>query len=64
MNIDLIVKIAIIGLLVTILSQVLSKSGREEQATLVVLAGLAVAAFVVLQELAGVFTLIRSLFGL
>lgn len=64
MSIDLIIKIAVIGLLVTILSQVLAKSGREEQATLTVIAGVVAAAIVVARELADLFSLIRGLFGL
>lgn len=64
MSIDLIIKIAVIGLLVTILSQVLTRSGREEQATLTIIAGLVAAALVVVRELADLFSLIRGLFGL
>lgn len=64
MSIDLIIKIAVIGLLVTILSQVLNRSGREEQATMTVIAGLVAAAVVVVRELADLFSLIRGLFGL
>ena len=64
MSIDLIIKIAVIGLLVTVLSQVLAKSNREEQATLTVIAGLVAAALVVVQELADLFSMIRRLFGL
>lgn len=64
MSIDLIIKIAVIGLLVTILSQVLNRSGREEQATMTVIAGVVAAAVVVVRELADMFSLIRGLFGL
>lgn len=64
MSIDLIIKIAVIGLLVTILSQLLTRSGRDEQATLTVIAGLVAAALVVVRELADLFALIRGLFGL
>ncbi|MCL2030548.1 MAG: stage III sporulation protein AC [Oscillospiraceae bacterium] len=64
MSIDLIIKIAVIGLLVTILSQVLTRSGREEQATLTVIAGLVAAALVVVQEVADLLSTIRALFGL
>ena len=64
MSIDLIIKIAVIGLVTTLLSQILSKTGREEQATLTILAGVVAAALVVVRELAELFALIRSLFGL
>ena len=63
MNIELVFKIAAIGILVSVLQQLLSRSGREEQSTMVVLAGLIVVLVIVLQEIAGLFELMRSLFG-
>lgn len=62
MDIDLIFKIAAIGIIVSILNQVLSRSGREEQATMTTLAGLIVVLMVVAQRIADLFDLVKSLF--
>lgn len=64
MEIDLIFKIAAIGIIVSILNQVLSRSGREEQATMTTLAGLVVVLMMVAREIADLFGLVKSLFGL
>lgn len=63
MNVELIFKIAAIGIIVTILNQLLTKSGREEQATMVTLAGLIVVLAVIVNEIASLFDTIRSVFG-
>ena len=63
MDIDLIFKIAAIGIIVSILNQVLSRSGREEQATLTTLAGVIVVLMMVAQEIADLFDLVKRLFG-
>ena len=63
MNVELIFKIAAIGIIVTILNQLLTKSGREEQATMVTLAGLIVVLVVIVNEIAALFDTIRSVFG-
>lgn len=62
MNIDLIFKIAAIGIIVSILNQVLSRSGRDEQATMTTLAGLVVVLMMVVQEIADLFDLVKRLF--
>ena len=62
-NVELIFKIAAIGIIVTILNQLLTKSGREEQATMVTLAGLIVVLVVIVNEIAALFDTIRSVFG-
>ena len=64
MNVDLIVKIAAIGILVSVLNQVLIRSGRDEQATMTTLAGLVVVLMMVVQEISDLFTLVKDLFGL
>lgn len=64
MNVDLIFKIAAIGILVSVLNQVLSRSGRDEQATMVTLAGLVVVLMLVVQEISELFDLIKALFDL
>ena len=62
MDIDLIFKIAAIGIIVSILNQVLSRSGREEQATMTTLAGLVVVLMMVAQKVYDLFELVKSLF--
>ena len=52
MDIDLVFKIAAIGIIVSILNQVLSRSGREEQATMTTLAGLVVVLMMIAQKIA------------
>lgn len=62
MDIDLIFKIAAIGIIVSILNQVLSRSGREEQATMTTLAGLVVVLMMVTQKISDLFNLVKNLF--
>lgn len=64
MEVDAIFKIAGIGLLVTITHQILSRSGREEQATLVSVAGIILVLFMLVGEIENLFSLLRSVFGL
>ena len=64
MDVDLIFKIAAIGILVSVLNQVLSRSGRDEQATMTTLAGLVVMLMMVVQQISGLFELVKNLFGL
>ena len=63
MEIDLIFKIAAIGILVAVLNQVLTRAGREEQATMTTLAALVVVLMMVVQEIAELFGLVKNLFG-
>lgn len=62
MEIDLIFKIAAIGIIVSILNQVLIRSGRDEQATMTTLAGLVVVLMILAQKIADLFTLVKTLF--
>ena len=64
MEIDLIFKIAAIGIIVSILNQVLSRSGREEQATMTTLTGLVVVLMMVAQKISELFNLVKNLFDL
>lgn len=64
MDVDLIFKIAAIGILVSVLNQVLSRSGRDEQATMTTLAGLVVVLVMVVQQISDLFDLVKNLFGL
>lgn len=62
MEIDLIFKIAAMGIIVSILNQVLTRSGRDEQATMTTLAGLVVVLMMLAQKIADLFELVKRLF--
>ena len=62
MEVDLIFKIAAVGIIVTILNQVLVRSGRVEQATMTTLAGLVVVLMILAQRIAALFDLVKTLF--
>ena len=62
MEIDLIFKVAAIGIIVSILNQVLSKTGREEQATMTTLTGLVVVLMMVSSKIFELFELVKKLF--
>ena len=64
MDVDLIFKIAAIGIIVAVLNQVLIRSGREEQAMLTTLAGLIVVLTMVFTEISELFRMVKSVFGL
>ena len=64
MEIDLIFKIAAVGIIVSILNQVLSRTGRDEQATMTTLAGLVVVLMIVAQKISELFDLVKTLFRL
>lgn len=64
MDVDLIFKIAAIGILVAVLNQVLSRAGRDEQAMMTTLAGLVVVLMMVVQEIASLFEMVKNLFHL
>ena len=62
MDVDLIFKIAAIGILVAVLNQLLVRSGREEQAMMTTLAGLVVVLMMLVRQISDLFELIRTLF--
>lgn len=64
MDVELIFKIAAIGIIVSILNQVLTRSGRDEQATMTTIAGLVVVLIMVAQKIAELFELVKQLFDL
>lgn len=64
MDIDLIFKIAAIGIIVAVLNQLLVRSGREEQAMLTTLAGLIVVLSIIVVEISDLFETVKSVFGL
>ena len=64
MDVDLIFKIAAIGILVAVLNQLLIRSGREEQAMMRTLAGLIVVLTMLITQISTLFDTIKSVFGL
>lgn len=64
MDVDLIFKIAAIGIIVAVLNQVLMRSGREEQAMMVTLAGIVVVLMMLVQQISTLFDTVKSVFGL
>lgn len=63
MDVELIFKIAAVGIIVAVLSQVLIRSGREEQAMLTTLAGLIVVLTLIVTQISTLFNTIKQLFG-
>lgn len=64
MDVDLIFRIAAIGIIVAVLNQVLIRSGREEQAMMTTLAGLIVVLMMIITQISELFSTIKQLFGL
>ena len=64
MDVDLIFKIAALGIIVAVLNQLLVRSGREEQAMLTTLAGLIVVLTLLVGEIGDLFSMVKSVFGL
>ena len=63
MDVDLVFKIAAIGILVAVLGQLLTRSGRDEQALMTTIAGLVVVLVLVIQKISELFALIKQLFS-
>ena len=63
MDVDLIFKIAAVGILVAVLNLLLSRSGRDEQALMTTIAGLVVVLVIMVQRISDLFELIKRLFG-
>lgn len=64
MSIDLLFKIAAIGILVAVLYQVLVRAGREDQAMMTTLAGLIIVLTMVIKEISSLFSNVRTMFNL
>ncbi|MBR6069320.1 MAG: stage III sporulation protein AC [Ruminococcus sp.] len=64
MDIDLIFKIAGVGIIVAVLNLVLKRAEREEQAMMTTLAGLIVVLVIIVQEIGGLFDTVKTVFGL
>ena len=64
MDINLLFKIAAIGILVAVLNQVLVRAGREDQAMMTTLAGIVIVLSIVIKEISELFTMVRPIFNL
>ena len=64
MDIELVFKIAAIGIIVAVLNQLLIRSGREDQAMMTTLAGLVVVLSILVKQISALLAIIRSLFAL
>ena len=64
MNIDLLFKIAGIGILIAVLHQILTKAGRDDQAMMTSLAGMVIVLTVVVKEISDLFETVRTVFNL
>ena len=63
MDVDLIFRIAAVGILVAVLGQLLTRSGRDEQALMTTLAGLIVVLMVIVEQISRLFSMMKSVFG-
>jgi stage III sporulation protein AC len=63
-DIEIVFKIAAVGILVSVLNQVLIRAGREEQAMMTTLAGLVVVLYWVIQYISGLFEEVKTIFGI
>ena len=63
MDVDLIFRIAAVGILVAVLGQLLTRSGRDEQAPMTTLAGLIVVLMLIVEQISRLFSMMKSVFG-
>lgn len=63
MDVDLIFRIAAVGILVAVLGQLLTRSGRDEQALMMTLAGLIVVLMLIVEQISQLFSMMKSVFG-
>ena len=64
MEVDLIIKVAGVGMIVSVVCQILSKSGRDEQSTLVSITGIVIVLLMLVEEIGSLIELLRGVFGL
>lgn len=64
MDIDLVIKVAGVGVLVAAVHQILSKSGRDEQAMLVSLTGIIIVMLMIVDQLSSLLSAVKRIFGL
>lgn len=62
MDVDLIFRVAGIGIIVAVLNQLLARSGREEQALLTTIAGLIVVLVIIVQQIGNLFDMVKNIF--
>ena len=63
MDVDLIFRIAAVGILVAVLTQLLTRSGRDEQALMTTLAGLIVVLMLIVEQISRLFDMMKCVFG-
>ena len=63
MDVDLIFRIAAVGILVAVLGQLLTRSGRDEQVLMTTLAGLIVVLMLIVEQISRLFSMMKSVFG-
>ena len=63
MDVDLIFRIAAVGIFVAVLGQLLTRSGRDEQALMTTLAGLIVVLMLIVEQISRLFSMMKSVFG-
>ena len=63
MDVDLIFRIAAVGILVAVLGRLLTRSGRDEQALMTTLAGLIVVLMLIVEQISRLFSMMKSVFG-
>lgn len=63
MDVDLIFRIAAVGILVAVLGQLLTRSGGDEQALMTTLAGLIVVLMLIVEQISRLFSMMKSVFG-
>lgn len=63
-NIELVMKVAGVGMIVTVVCQILSKAGRDEQSTLVSITGIVIILMAIVEEIGELFASLRDVFGL
>ena len=63
MDVELIFRIAAVGILVAVLTQLLTRSGRDEQALMTTLAGLIVVLMLIVEQISRLFDMMKSVFG-
>ena len=64
MDVDLILKVAGVGMIITVVCQIMSKAGKEDQSTMVSLAGMVVILILIAERIGQLISQLRSVFGL
>ncbi len=64
MNVEIILKVAGVGMIVAVVCQVLAKVGRDDQATLVSVSGIVIILLLLIEEIGRLISLVREVFGI